>query len=967
MKFSRIKYFLLLCLSFAMFSQYLHAGETGKIAGRVTDLDTGEPLAFANVSIIANWIDGEEHPLEKIMGGASDFNGDYFLLNIPPGIYNVKVSYVGYFDEIRTQVRVAVDKTTRIDFTLKSKEIYVEGDVVVTAFSIDKAERDLTATKTSYDLSKIEALPGVTDVGDILSLQADVSGNNFRGGRAGEALYLIGGSSIVNPLDNSRAFNPMTIAFEQVEVYTSGFSAEYGNVQSGLINMITKEGNSNKWRTRIDFASTNSYYKTWGGSVYDTRNLVFFDLMNNPDEWVDGIDPASGKILWTHFGINFPENYLPVPPLTFPPTRLSREDSLRTSDLIRALWLQSARDAGLEYDKPDRRVDLSLSGPLSKDLALFVAGRYDEVNPILPSSEPDIQKQILSSLTFKPTQSDKFKLLINYDERIRNEFDGNFFRYFERVFNVNINTLRSSQFGLEWNHVFNQSTFMDLKVGFLSTNDRDRINLLGSDEFSKIYNDNSNWRFYTDPSGHSVGRLRTTTGVNKTKSYSLSGSLTKQVDKYNLVKAGLQLFYYDIDVDQRLGASNESSLRLEQYHKFPIEGAVYIQDKMEFEGMVANVGLRYDFYDFNTEYFTDKFSPFRNPNFDPDTPGSPYFSSELAGKEDTKITTVLQPRIGISFPVDDRTVLHLNYGVFTQRPAFQFIYVDRFKLSPDPNFVRLGNPELKPERTISYDIGVVRTLPFGLSIDLSAYLNDVSNLVQRAIYIDESGNQYETFDNREYADTKGFHVSLEKNDGLIRGFLKYNWQSSTGKSGSVFGVGARSVFFEDNPSNNTLPEPEDIFLDYDRRHRVLANITLKTSQDGFGIGTIKPFSNMSISFSYTFQTGRPFTYDASGQGLRFNLRTPDENDLRMRIDKTITFGLTSVNVYLEGFNLLNEQVFDYNRTFSENPNNRYRTKYVEDNENILVEDQFAPYSTNIESFLLGNEPRYFRFGFSLNF
>ena len=409
----------------------------------------------------------------------------------------------------------------------------------------------------------------------------------------------------------------MTIAFQQVEVYTSGFSAEYGNVQSGVINMVAKEGNLNKWQTRIDVASTNSYYKTWGGSVYDTKNLVYFDMMNNLDEWVDGKDPASGKILWTHFGINFPENYLPVPPFTFPPSFLSREDSLRTASLVRALWLQSQRDVGLEYAKPDYRVDMSLSGPLAKNLALFVAARYNAVNPVLPSSEKDLQQQVLSSITYRPNQGDKFKLLLNYNVQTRNEFDDNFFEYFERIFNVNINTNVSSQIGLEWNHVFNQSTFLDVKFGLLNTNDRDNINLLANTEYSNIYNDNSNWRFYTDPSGHSVGRLATSIGENRTTSYSLGGSITSQVDKFNLVKAGLQLFYYDMDVDRRLSASNESSLRLEKYHKYPYEGALYIQDKMEFEGMVANIGLRYDFYDFNTQYYDDKFSPFRNPTLDP--------------------------------------------------------------------------------------------------------------------------------------------------------------------------------------------------------------------------------------------------------------------------------------------------------------------------------------------------------------
>jgi len=449
-----------------------------------------------------------------MMGAASDINGDYFLINISPGVYNLKVSYLGYHEEIRMQVKVSVDKTTIVDFELKSEAISVVGDVVVTAFSIDKAERDLTATKSSYDLSKIEALPGVNDIGDILSLQADVSDGHFRGGRSGESQYLIGGNSINNPLNNSRAFDPMTIAFQQVEVYTSGFSAEYGNVQSGVINMVTKEGNSSRWQVRMDAATTNSYYKTWGGSVYDTRNLVYFNMMNNSDEWLDGLDPASGKILWTHFGINFPENYLPTPPFTFPPTYLSREDSLRTANLVRSLWLQSQRDVGLVYDRPDYRVDLSLSGPLSKNLAMFVAARYNAVSPVLPSSEQDLQQQVLSSFTYKPTQKDKFKVLINYNTQTRNEFDDDFFRYFERVFNVNINRNYSTQLGLEWNHVFSNSTFMDVKLGLLNTNDRDNINLLAANEFSNIYNDNSNWRFYTDPSGHSVGRLSTSIGEN---------------------------------------------------------------------------------------------------------------------------------------------------------------------------------------------------------------------------------------------------------------------------------------------------------------------------------------------------------------------------------------------------------------------------------------------------------------------
>jgi len=944
----------------------MYAGETGKIAGKVVDKETGEPLIGANVIVFSKLIEGKEVKLNFPFGAAVDIDGEYYILNLPPGYYNIKVSYIGYSDEIRTKVEVNIDKTTRVDFKLSPKTISTE-EVLIVGFRKNEAESDLTATRQTYDISRIESMPGIINIGDIISLQADVSDGHFRGGRSGESLYLIGGSSIVNPLNNSSSFEPMTLAFQQVEVYTSGFSAEYGNVQSGVINMVTKEG-QNKWETRLNISSTNSYYKTWGGSVYSLRNNYFFELMNNPNEWVDGKDPVSGKILWTHFGINFPENYLPKVPVTWPPhPPLSRQDSLRTAGLVRAMWLESFKQIGLEYDKPDYRTDFSISGPLSQNATFFLAGRYEADNPILPSTEPDLQTQVLSSLVYRPFQNDKFKLTLNYNHQTTNVFSGGFFGNFDPVFNLTINTSKTMQMGLVWYHVFSPSTFLETKFGILSTNDDNRVNLLMENEYSTIYNDNSNWRFYSDPSGHTVGSLNTTSGYSKTKSYSFSTSITSQVDKYNLLKSGFQFFYYDMDVNRRMSATNVSSVRLDDYHVYPIEGALYLQDKMEFEGMIANVGLRYDFYNFNTDYYLDKFSPYRNPNFDPKKPASKYYSEELSGKERTKFTSALQPRIGISFPVDEKTVLHLNYGVFTQRPAFQYVYVSRFKLSNEPNFTILGNPELKPERTISYDVGIVRALPFGFNLDLSAYLKDVSNLVQDAVYIDKSGNLYQTYNNREYADIKGFHVNLEKNDGSLTGFVRYNWQSVTGKSSNALGTVSSAVYYESDPSSDILPAPEDIYLNFDRTHRILVNLTYKVDDEGFGTAGFNPLANFSFSITYRFQTGRPFTYDATGQGLRFNMRTPDEHDAKLRIDKKVKIGLVDLEFYLEGYNVLNTKAYDYSRTFSDSPNNPYRTIYVQDQANLNTERQFAPYVTNIEGYLLGNQPRHFRFGVNLRF
>ena len=76
------------------------AGTTGKISGRVTDAMTGEPLPVANVVIVSNWEDGREIRMQNKLGAASDPNGEYFILNVPPGEYSIEAHLVGYANEL---------------------------------------------------------------------------------------------------------------------------------------------------------------------------------------------------------------------------------------------------------------------------------------------------------------------------------------------------------------------------------------------------------------------------------------------------------------------------------------------------------------------------------------------------------------------------------------------------------------------------------------------------------------------------------------------------------------------------------------------------------------------------------------------------------------------------------------------------------------------------------------------------
>lgn len=972
------KRLILLTLIISLIATGLFAGNTGKISGKVVDAQNGEPLPGANVIISHRWINGEETPLGSPQGAATDADGAYFILNVEPGEYSVTVSYIGYSSYRKTNVLVYIDKTVYLDIPMRTQAI--QGDnVTVVAFKENAVEVDLTATKQVYNISEVASMAGVSDITDILNMQADVVDDHFRGGRLGESQYILGGGAIVNPLNNSRAFKPMVNGLEQVEVYTSGFSAEYGNAQSGVVNMVAKEG-QDVWETQMEVSATAPYYKTWleiedgnggydyiGGSPFDARALDHYVILSNPDEWLKENPTQPGRSLYDP-GYGFGNRYLPQR-VTWPPNPLTYADSIQIARIGMAQWYQTVRDIGLEYDdKSDYRVSFSTGGPITENLKMFMALRQEVTQSIMPTTQPDMNRQLVSSLVYEPSSNDKFKLTMTLDNSFENYFNSSW-RYwlFDPTLSGSRRNYVNAQYGALWTHVVSPSTFMDLKLNMLTTRYNEDMDLLREGEYTAAYRAMSSYTDYTSPANMRVGYIYNSTRDERTETYQLNYSINSQIDNNNLLKSGLQFSYYNVRVNDLLGRSGEADVTELNFQVNPYEGAVYIQDKMEFEGMIANIGLRGDFYQLNTEYYSDMYSPLRNPNYDPNLPyleRGPYYSSDLAAKERTKLYFQLQPRIGVSFPVSDQMVFHLNYGTFTQRPNFNQLFYNEITINDE--ILILGNPRLKPEETNSYDIGIVTGLPgIGMSLDISAYYKDVKNLVQTAYYYDEQQSVYQTYINRDYADIKGFHISLERNTGNLRGYVRYNYESATGKSSND--LNAPVTFFEEpDPTYGyvELPDPEDVFLDYDRTHKLVFNLRYVTPTDlGFFMLGGYPLGGISMSATYKYYSGRPFT-DPS-QGMLFGERTPFEQDLRLKIEKRVRINKDiDMRIYLEGYNILNEIKWQYSRTFDNDYNT---TRWFTDRDEILTYKEYPPYYTSQEIYMIDNEPRHWRFGIKFNF
>ncbi|MXZ18053.1 MAG: TonB-dependent receptor [Rhodothermaceae bacterium] len=913
--------------------------QSGKITGVVTDV-AGEGMVGVNVLITGT-----------TRGSSTDIDGRFFILNVEPGTYSLRASFIGFRAVTQSEVIVNINKTTTIDFILE--EATTEGEELLVIAERPDVEVDQTATLEIIRPEEVEQIAGITDLSDVLGLQAEVNDGHFRGGRSNEELYVLAGMGIVNPLNSSRSFTPMLSAVEEVEVITSGFAAEYGNAMSGVINISTKEG-GDSWSSRAEIRTRAPSYKHFGGSVFDPANNPYIRLMNNL-EWWEAPDPENDdKPRWQGaIGRGFG----------------SRVDPEEGAQLAYDLWKRTHRDVGYEYNNRwDALIDFTLGGPISETSRLFVATQINRVWPMLPTPEADRQMQVMGNLVMKPGSGKKLKLNAMYGNTYQQEFSyssGGFYRWvYDRVIGANKILDQSAGIGLVYSHVLSDRTYYELTVNGMRTKLTEGVDVIDPERFRDDISDGSVWERLYWEDGFRTGVMDDDFFDEESWTYSAVGFLTSQVSNNHEIKVGIQGNLYDIDVENRLNHSSQSSAVREFYQARPYEGAVYVQDKMEFKGMITNVGLRLDFYDQNVQYYTDTFSPFRDPS-------NPALINERdAATEDTPIVARLQPRLGFSFPINERAVFHLNYGNYLKRPGLESLIGSRTTLfnenlgTVEPR--RLGNPLLKPEETKSYDVGLVLGIASGFTLDVSGYYKDVKNLIQRVVYIDSNDNLYESLGNRDYANIRGFSLRLNKRRGFISGSARYHFSVATGKNSTPTG---RSPIIDETNEQTQAPSPRDILLNFDRRHALVLIAGVNLPQNwGPRIAGGYPLGRLRINFLHDSRSGRPYTpSELLGDNFaKLNTeRTPWEHNTDLKVTKTVGAGFTELDVFVEVFNLFNARVFDYNRVFLDAETLR-RYENGEDIEFALPDSNNPDLAATQTFRIYDNAPRSIRLGVVFN-
>ncbi len=834
---------LVAILLFSLTSIFI-AGTTGKLTGKVTDKETGEPLPFVNITIVGTNI-----------GAATDINGNYVILNIPPGKYTVKVQYIGYQTIIAEDVRIAVDLTTRQDFQMTPSTVKLSEVVVIGGKELIR--KDVTATESRVTSEQIKNLP-VAEMSDVLQLQAGVTrgaGGEFhiRGGRSSEIAYWVNGISITDPYDNSQGIEIDNSSIQELQVISGTFNAEYGQALSGIVNTVTKQGGE-----KFSF-----FAKVYSGDYVSNFTRVFTNI--------DNINPV--------------QNY---------------------------------------------SLQANVSGPVpftNKKLRIFLNGRYAYDDGWLYG----LRKY---STTGKPL--DGSPVPMNWSKRWLGQ--ANLTYNLSKYFRLNLEGLYSKKNYQDYNHFFKwepggnpfkfdnsyNATFTITHTISSASFHTLRLSVFNRKFHQYLYANPYDPRYLHPDSLHTVGYAFSTKGTDlgrffrETNTFMAKYDFTSQLAQHHLVKTGFELRKHRINVD---GYSLQPKLKAdgtpvepfvpaipkpdeqnrEVYEANPIQLAAYVQDKIEYKDVIINVGIRFDYFNSNGNVLVDP----TDPNiYLPLRPGldsltleqrRPYFYKKASPKWQ------ISPRLGIAYPVSATGVVRFSYGHFLQIPSFQYLFNNatyKVPLSGDPGTV-YGNPDLKAQKTIMYEIGFKQEFENIFAIDLTAYYRDIRNWITAGTVIEtRNGVPFARYVNKDYANVKGLTFNFTKrfkNHYSIN--LNYTYQVAEGSNSRP------EEEFEAQRSGRE-PSLYLIPLDWDQRH--LVNLDVYIGGNTWGLSLLARYG-----------TGLPYTPSitqyVSERGitsgfLRNSRRRPNQFSVDLRMDKSFKIDKVKLTAFMRVSNLFDNHI-----------------------------------------------------------
>jgi len=919
---------------------YFAFAQAGKVRGKVTDRETGEALIGATVVVEGTTI-----------GASTDINGEYFLLNVPPGAQSLKATYIGYAPVTISDVKISAGLTTTLDFRLPPTSVQIEPVSIVAERPL--VQRNTTNTVHLVRREDIKDLPyrGLTSFFAILPGVVLQQGNLYvRGGRAGEVGYILDGANIFNPMGRYQNVGVIQEALEEFQLQSGGMTAEYGGANAGVVRTTLRTGES-KLKATLDYR-TDDFAKpgkqflgttstgrrvgvlTIGGPVPGVEKARFFfagqhDYSRNRQRiWIEpfkfdslvtdalGARPAGVPLPGP---VEFKKNYLPN---NWSFTNTAQGTLLFDLDPIKlrftgsyehekypngGSWPGVMRFDGSTYFRAKRNT-------LTTNDVIF--GNLRATHVISPTTYYDIalSYQQRKSKTYDPDFVDDWKL---YPDSIANEQRG-YTGFVSRYQGPN-----------SYSTIF-QFRFLDPNAPNNSYYKSKQSSIGASIDFTSQVTP----RWEVRVGGRLDSWVYRSFGVDNISNYlvylyGIDGKTPRTFTsdyerRVRLIqRGGITTVGYDIDGNETDGTTF-GDLTVDKPGK-PLFASAYIQNKFEYNDLIVNLGVRYEYMD--PKGWRVPESQYNEPPVD----AALNIVDEHAWVEMEPFNLVL-PRVSFSFPVTDRTVFFAQYGKFAQMPSLTQLYRSTIFLSDRINpAVRQpytlapgGAPAwtMRPERTTQYEIGLRQSLTANLAFTLSGFYKDLKDQLSiRRIFNEVGAPIFVALQNEDFGTTKGLELTLSlRRTKRLAAQVNFTLSDARGTGSETFS--SRNAVTDE--ASARIP----LFINPLEYNQTLRGAVLLDYRFDRGDGG-PIFQGMGLNFVLSFNSGHNYTKVQEPQnlgqaspwniGVRAladtrsrnpvepinNSTTPAVFNVDMNLSKTFYVGQITAELYVNVLNLLN--------------------------------------------------------------
>lgn len=787
----------ILLFAMVLFTTTPSFGALGKVAGVVTDAASGEALPGVNVQI-----EGTS------FGAATNLQGQYTIINLPPGTYNVVFTYMGYATKKVTGVRSQIDATTTVNGQLS--QTVIEGETITVVAQQPIVDKTMTATKVTFSDEVIDNQLPVSDLNQILS--SSVVTQNMRGANKVGVGYMIDGVNVADPYASTGAgsqgysmvkremtansstsgrFEDNSVlnatgrdvtmvqtlvdvaqsAVQEVNVVAGTINAEYA-ASGGVINIASKSGSSDL-SAKVYVRSSLGGLDHAGPDVYDAK----------PDA-----DVMSGMSAAEVF-------------LAKKAALLAGNDAQKATAQFMT-WEPGAYEYG---EDPRINAEVYLGGPLTSKGNFFFSGNMLNDHGRFPG---EFNRNIDGSLkiNYNITKSDKLTLMGKLQDGGKlGGWYNRFYTYTNQFFleGQPVSQTLGYLSYLKHSHVFDSNTFLESTISLVGNNrtygyspkdDKlvygeygEDFLILDTPEKCELYlngpnnifihDAGNNQTFVTEGLASNQGRFGKA-GYSyedyKTSAMTFASNFTKQVNFNHQIKAGGEYTYNTIDVMTHNVSAGwmpaPYRFIINEYEVNPWSLGTFIQDRIEYEGIIVNLGLRFDGYSMDTKSVRNLYKP---GVWDTTAYGMVYVAQDLG--EDNDAHFYFSPRLGISHPISETSTMHYSWGIYTTQPNKAYWLQDYGALA-NLSLPRIWDSDPEPEKSTAYEIGVTTALTSEIGADLTAFYRDNRNSTVMSIEVSGFSGQpggftrMSYYTNLGYRDSRGLELTLWKRPSPNRYF-----------------------------------------------------------------------------------------------------------------------------------------------------------------------------------------------------